>query len=219
MSMNLNDLNDVQIQAVKEIDGPILILAGAGSGKTRTLTHRIAYLVGEKITKPSEILAVTFTNKAAREMKTRVEQLIGQNIAPLWIGTFHSICARILRFEAERLGFQKNFTIYDVDDQVRALKKVISTLSVPQQLYSAKLIQNRLSRVKNQLMYPEDIENLEDSDGLNEYLPDVYREYQRYLKENNALDFDDLLIKPIELFDQNPEILKKLLKKEKIFVW
>jgi DNA helicase-2/ATP-dependent DNA helicase PcrA len=215
MSMNLNDLNDVQIQAVKEIDGPILILAGAGSGKTRTLTHRIAYLVGEKITKPSEILAVTFTNKAAREMKTRVEQLIGQNIAPLWIGTFHSICARILRFEAERLGFQKNFTIYDVDDQVRALKKVISTLSVPQQLYSAKLIQNRLSRVKNQLMYPEDIENLEDSDGLNEYLPDVYREYQRYLKENNALDFDDLLIKPIELFDQNPEILKKYSDKFK----
>ena len=215
MSMNLNDLNDVQIQAVKEIDGPILILAGAGSGKTRTLTHRIAYLVGEKITKPSEILAVTFTNKAAREMKTRVEQLIGQNIAPLWIGTFHSICARILRFEAERLGFQKNFTIYDVDDQVRALKKVISTLSVPQQLYSAKLIQSRLSRVKNQLMYPEDIENLEDSDGLNEYLPDVYREYQRYLKENNALDFDDLLIKPIELFDQNPEILKKYSDKFK----
>lgn len=212
MAFNIKDLNDVQHEAVKAVKGPVLVLAGAGSGKTRTLTYRIAYLIKEKIVKPSEILAVTFTNKASREMKSRVEELIGDNIAPLWIGTFHSICARILRIEAEKLGFKQNFTIYDVDDQVRAIKKVISKLSVPQQLYSAKMIQNRLSRVKNQYLFPDDIAELEDSDGLNEYLPSIYSEYQKYLKDNNSFDFDDLLIKPIELFDQFPKILKKYSK-------
>ena len=219
MSINLNALNDVQRKAVEAVEGPVLILAGAGSGKTRTLTYRVAYLIEKKIAKPSEILAVTFTNKAAREMKIRIDDLVKKDISPLWIGTFHSICARLLRIEAEKLGFSRNYTIYDVDDQVRAVKKVISTISVPQQLYSAKLIQSRLSRLKNQLLYPEDIENLEKKDGLYEYMPDIYREYQKYLQENNALDFDDLIIKPTELFDKYPDIKKKYASKFKyVFV-
>ncbi|MEJ2544500.1 MAG: UvrD-helicase domain-containing protein, partial [Calditrichaceae bacterium] len=219
MSLNLNALNDEQKKAVEAVEGPVLILAGAGSGKTRTLTYRLAYLIDKKIAKPSEILAVTFTNKASREMKSRIDDLVKKDISPLWIGTFHSICARLLRIEAENLGFSSNYTIYDVDDQVRAIKKVISTLSVPQQLYSAKLIQSRLSRLKNQLLFPEEIENLDKKDGLYEYMPDIYREYQKYLQENNALDFDDLLIKPTELFDNHPKIKKKYASKFKyVFV-
>ncbi|MGD9898499.1 MAG: ATP-dependent helicase [Calditrichaceae bacterium] len=214
MISGYDDLNDVQLEAVKATDGPVLILAGAGSGKTRSLTYRIAYLINEKKIKSSEILAVTFTNKAAREMKERVEKLLGSNITSLWIGTFHSICARILRAESDQLGFSNSFTIYDSDDQVRALKKIISILNVPQQLYSAKMIQSRLSRVKNQFLFPDDLDS-ESGDGLDEYLPQIYREYQKFLKENNAMDFDDLLIKPIELFDKKPEIRKKYSNKFK----
>lgn len=214
MISGYDELNEVQLEAVKATDGPVLILAGAGSGKTRSLTYRIAYLINEKKVKSSEILAVTFTNKAAREMKERVENLLGANITSLWIGTFHSICARILRAESAQLGFTSSFTIYDSDDQVRALKKIISILSVPQQLYSAKMIQSRLSRVKNQFLFPDDLDS-ESGDGLDEYLPQIYREYQKFLKENNAMDFDDLLIKPIELFDQKPEIRKKYSNKFK----
>jgi DNA helicase-2/ATP-dependent DNA helicase PcrA len=208
MAFDFSGLNPEQTKAVKVTDGPVLILAGAGSGKTRTLTMRISYLIKEKKINPKNILAVTFTNKAAKEMKNRIESIIGSNIAGLWIGTFHSIAARILRIEAEHLGFNRNFTIYDVDDQARAIKKVISTLTVPQQLYTPKMIQNRLSKVKNQFLFPEDLYDMERI-GLDEFLPSIYMSYQRFLKENNALDFDDLLIKPIELFRQNPEILKK----------
>jgi DNA helicase-2/ATP-dependent DNA helicase PcrA len=219
MTINLNHLNEAQKEAVESVEGPVLILAGAGSGKTRTLTYRIAYLIEKHHAKPADVLAVTFTNKAAREMKSRVDELVKKDISSMWIGTFHSICARMLRIEAESLGFSRNYTIYDVDDQVRAIKKVISTLNVPQQLYSAKYIQSRLSRIKNQLIYASEIENIEKKDGFYEYLPGVYREYQKYLRENNALDFDDLLIKPIELFDNFPDIRKKYSKKFKyVFV-
>ncbi|HHM02346.1 MAG TPA: hypothetical protein ENJ15_04980 [Caldithrix abyssi] len=209
MAINLESLNPRQRAAVEQTEGPVLILAGAGSGKTRTLTARMAYLIEEKGVAPQNILAVTFTNKAAREMKERVESLIGSGVNGLWIGTFHSICARIMRIEAEVLGYSRSFTIYDVDDQTRAVKKVISTLSVPQQLYTPKMIQNRLSRVKNQFLFPEDLYAIEDRQGLDEFLPSIYISYQRFLKENNALDFDDLLIKPIELFKENPDIRKK----------
>ena len=213
MSFNFKGLNEEQQKAVQCTEGPVLILAGAGSGKTRTLTHRIAYLLLEKKVKPSSVMAVTFTNKAAREMRSRIEEILCSTIAPLWMGTFHSICARILRREAEHLGLGQNFTIYDVDDQVRALKKVIALLSVPQQIYSAKLIQNRLSRVKNRFLFPADLEKMEPQDGLDEYLPDIYREYQKYLMSNNAVDFDDLLLKPIELFNKNEKIRKKYADK------
>ena len=215
MRFNINELNPEQQKAVQSTEGPVLILAGAGSGKTKTLTYRIAYLLLEKKVKPSSILAVTFTNKAAREMRARIEKLLDSSLAPLWMGTFHSVCARILRREAEQLGYNKNFTIYDVDDQVRALKKVIAQLSVPQQIYSAKLIQNRLSRIKNRFLFPEDLERIEPQDGLDEFMPDIYREYQKYLKANNAVDFDDLLLKPIELFNTYENLRKKYAKKFK----
>lgn len=214
MAFDFSGLNPEQAKAVKTIKGPMLILAGAGSGKTRTLTSRIAYLINEKKVDPKNILSLTFTNKAAREMKERVEDAIKSNLAGLWIGTFHSVCARILRAEAEHLGFSKNFTIYDVDDQVRAIKKVISTLTVPQQLYTPKMIQNRLSRIKNQFLFPDDLYAM-DREGLDEYLPSIYLSYQRFLKENNAFDFDDLLIKPIELFKESPKILKRYASKFK----
>lgn len=214
MSFTLNKLNKVQKEAVMATKGPILVLAGAGSGKTRTLTYRIAYLIKEKKVKPSQILAVTFTNKAAKEMKARVVELLGTDIAPLWIGTFHSICARILRIEGKHLGYENNFSIYDVDDQVRALKKVISNLGIPQQQYPPKLIQSRLSRIKNQFQYPDDLDK-DNTSGLDALLPEIYSSYQNYLKSNNALDFDDLLMKPIELFNEDSKIGEKYSKKFK----
>ncbi|MBD3226485.1 MAG: AAA family ATPase [Caldithrix sp.] len=215
MAFNFSELNDVQQKAVKTTEGPVLILAGAGSGKTRTLTYRIAYLIDEKKVKPSNILAVTFTNKAANEMKERVEKLIEANIQPLWIGTFHSVCARILRREADALGYERNFSIYDVDDQTQALKKVMSSLNISRQLYTPKMLQNRLSRMKNKYLYPQNYLEAEGDEEMREILPDIYNYYQRVLKESNALDFDDLLIKPIELFNRKPEILKKYADKFK----
>lgn len=212
MAISLKDLNKTQQEAVKRTDGPMLILAGAGSGKTRTLTYRIAYLIQKKKVKPSQILTLTFTNKAAKEMKERIADLLGEAVAPTWTGTFHSVCARILRIEAEAAGYQKNFTIYDVDDQVRALKKVLSMVGLPQQKYPPKMLHSRLSRLKNQFLYPEDIKSQDDTEfeGL---LPEIYKKYQAYLKSNNALDFDDLLMKPIELFSNNPKIQKKYVDK------
>ncbi|MBN2423611.1 MAG: UvrD-helicase domain-containing protein [Calditrichaceae bacterium] len=215
MKSILENLNEVQREAVQQTEGPVLILAGAGSGKTRTLSYRVAYLMDSNKVDPAHILAVTFTNKAAREMRNRIEALVGNRLSALWIGTFHSICARILRIESEHLGYSKNFTIYDVDEQVRALKKIIGLLSIPQQLYSPKMIQNRLSRIKNQFLYPEDREQGKPADELDIYMPDIYRRYQNYIIENNALDFDDLLMKPIELFERFPEIRKKYANKFK----
>lgn len=211
MKSLLKDLNEVQRQAVEYTEGPSLILAGAGSGKTRTLTYRIAYLIKEKKVKPSQILALTFTNKAAKEMKDRIGQLLKKEIAPMWIGTFHSVCARLLRIEAKAAGFEQNFTIYDVDDQVRAIKKILSSLGLAQQKFPPKLIQSRLSRLKNQFKFPEDIK---DQDlGFEGMLYEIYTKYQSYLAKNNAMDFDDLLIKPIKLLDENPEIRKKYISK------
>ncbi len=214
MAFSLADLNDVQKKAAQNTEGPMLILAGAGSGKTRTLTYRIANLIKKKKVHPSQILALTFTNKAAKEMKSRIAELLGSDVAPSWIGTFHSMAARILRIEAAAAGYEKNFTIYDVDDQVRALKKVLSMVGLPQQKYPPKMLQSRLSRLKNKFLYPTDIKAEDDRDfeGL---LPDIYKKYQAYLKANNALDFDDLLMKPIELFTEKPEIHEKYVAKFK----
>ena len=147
MKIDLNELNEVQKEAVTTSTKHVLILAGAGSGKTRTLTYRIAYLIQTKKVKPENVLAVTFTNKAAKEMKGRLETLLKSELTNLWIGTFHSMCARILRVETGSSGLNKAFTIYDTEDQVSALKKVMSNLNIPQQLYSAKLFQNRIRRL------------------------------------------------------------------------
>jgi DNA helicase-2/ATP-dependent DNA helicase PcrA len=213
MSFSLKDLNPVQAKAVKSDKKRILILAGAGSGKTRTLIYRISYLIGPKKVNPDSILAVTFTNKAAREMRNRLEGIIGRDLKKLWIGTFHSICARILRIEAAALPVSNNFTIYDTDDQVAALKKVMSGLNIPQQLHSPKLFQARISQAKNRMIYASELEEAENKEPFEQLLPEVYRKYTEYLRENNAVDFDDLLLMPIELFEKHENILKKYQKK------
>jgi DNA helicase-2/ATP-dependent DNA helicase PcrA len=214
MSFSSKDLSSVQLEAVKSKKQHILILAGAGSGKTRTLTYRIAYLIDELKVDPANILAVTFTNKAAREMKERVEQLVKGNLSKLWIGTFHSMFARLLRIESKSLPYNSDFTIYDTDDQVSALKKVMSILNIPQQLHSPKLFQTRISQAKNKMISPDKLALKKDED-FDMLLPDVYRRYDEFLRENNAVDFDDLLLLPIQLFHDNPSTLKKYQKKFK----
>jgi len=215
MILDITNLNEQQQLAVKSEAKRILILAGAGSGKTSTLTNRIAYLIKERNVNPSNILAVTFTNKASNEMKSRLTALVSSSINKLWIGTFHSIFARILRIESEFLNVNSDFTIYDTDDQVGAIKKVMSGLNIPQQLHSPKQFQSRISRAKNSFLFPEDLAPNNSENSFDELLPDVYRDYQTYLEKNNSFDFDDLIIKPIELFDNNPKILKKYRTKFK----
>ncbi len=214
MSFTSKELSSVQLEAVQCKNQHILILAGAGSGKTRTLTYRIAYLIHELNIDPANILAVTFTNKAAREMKERVEKLVKGSLSKLWIGTFHSMFARLLRMEAKSLPYGTDFTIYDTDDQVSALKKVMSILNIPQQLHSPKLFQTRISQAKNKMIPPDKLD-LKKEDNFDTLLPDVYRRYDEFLRENNAVDFDDLLLLPVKLFHDNPQILKKYQKKFK----
>ena len=212
MLLNLKDLNEVQAKAVTSDKKHILILAGAGSGKTRTLTYRIGYLIQKRKVDPGHVLAVTFTNKAAQEMRARLGALVKADFNKLWIGTFHSIFARILRTETDRLPYTREFTIYDTDDQVSAVRKVMSSLNIPQQIYPPKLYQSRISHAKNMLWTPEDIEK-QAKDEFEQSLPEVYRRYNQYLLENNAMDFDDLLLVPVRLFEKNPDVLRKYQKK------
>ncbi len=187
----LKDLNPEQREAVLQVDGPVLVIAGAGSGKTRVLTYRIAYLIGVIGVNPYEIYAATFTNKAAQEMKDRIENLIGMDISQMWIGTFHSLCARILRRHAGLLGYSSNFTIYDRTDQKNLVKTFLenNTRIKPQKLVS------RISAYKNGSYIPEDPEEL-----------NLMKKYEQIMKENNALDFDDLLLLTIRLFEENPGV-------------
>ncbi len=211
----LSHLNPVQREAVQTTEGPVLIIAGAGSGKTRTLTYRIAYLIKTKRAFPSQILAVTFTNKAAKEMKSRLAELLGDKVLPLWIGTFHSVFARILRMEAENIGLSRNFTIYDVDDAVRAVRKILSNRGLSPQRFNPKVVQSKISRLKNQVRLPSQALIDEAEDEYDQVVGEVYQDYQNFLRKNHALDFDDLLIRPIEMFDQYPEIREKYRNKFK----
>ena len=218
MDVDLKKLNAQQKKAASSKSNKILILAGAGSGKTSTLTHRIAHLIKNNNVKPANILAVTFTNKAAREMKERLLGLLKSGLDNMWIGTFHSTFARIIRIEASALGISSDFTIYDADDQVRAMKKVMSNLNIPQQMHLPNRFRSRISRAKNNFQFPEDLDG-KSVDNFEELLPDVYKEYLSYLNHNNAMDFDDLLLKPIELFQNNPKVLEKYKTKFKhIFI-
>ena len=205
--MDLSHLNEPQRAAVETTDGPLLVLAGAGSGKTRVLTWRIARLLESGACYPWQILALTFTNKAAGEMKERVHELIGTAAADLWIGTFHSVFAKILRREIELLGYHRNFVIYDADDQLRLIKSVMLELGYDLKELKPKLVRKRITDAKNNYQNPDKFAELHTG-YLDEKIHEIYAHYEQQLKQNNALDFDDLLIKPLELFKVAPERLQ-----------
>ena len=202
MESILNELNDVQRAAVENIEGPILILAGAGSGKTRVVTTKIAYLIEEKNVHPQEILAFTFTNKAASEMKDRVSKLLDFNVSAMWIGTFHSICVRILRRDLNLPGYNKNFSIYDTSDQKTLIKECIKEANLDEKIFSPKFVQEKISSMKNEGISPAEFEKFA-SNPIDKAILTLYKAYQRKLVENNAFDFDDLIIKTIELLNSD----------------
>lgn len=208
--MDLSTLNKEQRQAVDTLDGPLLILAGAGSGKTRALTYRIANLVDHGVS-PWNILALTFTNKAAREMRERTEALLGGSVKDMWVATFHSCCTRILRSDIDKLGRDRNFVIYDDDDQTSLIAAIMKRLGVNDKDITKRQIKEHISEAKNKSTEPEKF--LMDNPYLDESVLKVFREYQRSLKEYNALDFDDLLGKTLELFQNCPEVLQKYRSK------
>ena len=201
-------LNDKQREAVLQTEGPVLILAGAGSGKTRVLTHRIAYLIEVKKVNPWNILAITFTNKAAGEMRERVDRLVGFGSDSIWVSTFHSTCVRILRRHIDRLGYSTNFAIYDGDDQKTLMKDVCRRLDVDTKVYKERALLAAISSAKDELITPEQYALDAGGDYSRQKIAAVYGEYQRQLKGNNALDFDDLLMKTVELFQNCPEVLE-----------
>jgi len=203
-----DNLNDRQKEAVFQTEGPVLILAGAGSGKTRVLTHRIAYLIDEKGVNPWNILAITFTNKAAQEMRDRVDQLLSFGSESIWVSTFHSACVRILRRYIDKLGFTTNFSIYDTEDQKTVLKGVCKRCEIDTKVLKEKAILSVISKAKNEMLSPEEYEKEKSGDFDRAKMAIVYQEYQKELRKNNALDFDDLLCMTVRLFEQNPEILK-----------
>ena len=209
--MDMKQLNDSQKAAVKAVDKPVLIFAGAGSGKTRVLTHKIAFLIKEDIVKAKEILAVTFTNKAAEVMKQRVTKLMKNKVQEINIGTFHSICARILRNEIRHLGFSKDFAIYDRTDQISLLKIILAEENIPKNILMPKTVRNKISYFKSQLINPnhamKSVKTAQDKSII-----DVYKSYNKSLKENNAVDFDDLLNFPLDIFNNHPRILNKYQK-------
>lgn len=200
-------LNDMQREAVFHTEGPLLILAGAGSGKTRVITHRIAYLIEEKSVNPWNIMAITFTNKAAGEMRERVDDIVGFGAESIWVSTFHSTCVRILRRYIDRLGYENSFTIYDSDDQKSVMKDVCKKLNVDTKKYKEKNILAQISKAKNDFVSPEQFALNNQSDFSKQIIVKAYKAYQEKLRSNNALDFDDLLVKTVELFKNNPDIL------------
>jgi DNA helicase-2/ATP-dependent DNA helicase PcrA len=204
--MNLDGLNPAQQDAVRATAGPVLILAGAGSGKTRVLTHRIAWLLEQRQARPWEILALTFTNKAAKEMAERISALVGGSVRDMWVGTFHSLFARMLRREAEHLGYGRNFTIYDTDDQLKIVHDCMERLSLKSSQLNPKRVRAAISSAKNAMLDPEAF-TASDSGFVHERLADIYRDYAIQLRQANAMDFDDLLLKPIDLFRAHPDRL------------
>ena len=213
--MNLIDsLNDRQKEAVVNTDGPMLILAGAGSGKTKVLTTKVAYLIEEKNINPNNILAITFTNKAAKEMKERIFKLEGNSAFYIQISTFHSFGLKILKENCELLGYEKNFTILDSDDSLSIIKKIMKELNIDANKYNPKAIKNVISNNKNEIIDPEKYSLYVNTD-FDEIALEVYRKYEKSLKINNAVDFDDLLILPLKLFNNNPGVLQKYQEKYK----
>ena len=208
----LGGLNPAQAEAARTTEGPVMIIAGPGSGKTRTLTHRIAYLLAAKKAWPSQILALTFTNKAAREMRNRVGELVGGEAKGMWIGTFHSIFARVLRREADKIGFSRDFTIYDSDDTERLLKEMMTRYGIDPKRVTPRSVRSAISGAKNALVGPDEYARLA-GDPFTEAAAKLYTPYQAALRQANAMDFDDLLGMPIRLFEQHPETLKEYQKR------
>ena len=202
-------LNDKQVEAVRVIDGPVLVISGPGSGKTRCLTHRVAYLISQGV-RPNNILSITFTNKAANEMKERIENLLKTGNCKLEtspvIGTFHSVCLRILRREIPVLGYKSNFSIFDTNDQLSLIKKVMTNLEIDTKQYNPHLILNKISKLKTDLIFPE---NYNPTEFFSKIVSRVYNNYQAELKKMNGLDFDDLIVLTVKIFKQNPEVLAK----------
>ena len=201
-------LNEPQREAVYHTDGPLLILAGAGSGKTRVLTHRIAYLIGERGVNAWNILAITFTNKAAEEMRQRVDNLVGFGAESVWVSTFHSACVRILRRFIDRLGYENHFTIYDTDDQKTLIKEVCRKVDVDTKVFKERSLLSAISSAKNEMILPDEFELNAGGDFAKMKIAKVYREYEAQMKANNALDFDDLLVKTVQLLQTQPDVLE-----------
>lgn len=200
-------LNDMQEQACEHVDGPLLILAGAGSGKTRVITHRVAYLMEHEGVNPLNILAITFTNKAAREMRERVDLIVGDGADRVWVSTFHSLCVRILRRYADKIGYGKNFDIYDSDDQKSTVKSILKDFQIDPKRYPEKMFMAEISKAKEKYLSPDEFAKKNVADYAGTKAAEVYTEYQSRLKKNNAMDFDDLIYKTVELFEHNPDVL------------
>ncbi len=200
-------MNEMQLQAVCQTEGPVLILAGAGSGKTRVLTHRAAYLIEEKGVNPYHIMAITFTNKAAGEMRERIDSIVGFGSESIWVSTFHSACVRILRRHIDRIGYDTNFTIYDADDQKQLMKDICKRLEIDTKLYKEKFFLNAVSHAKDELLDPALYREQAAGDYARQRIANVYAEYEQMLRRNNALDFDDLIMKTVELFQTDKEVL------------
>jgi DNA helicase-2/ATP-dependent DNA helicase PcrA len=211
----LEGLNDKQYEAVTKTEGPCLVIAGAGSGKTKVLTHKIAYLMGEKNVKPWEILAITFTNKAANEMKERVTKLVGDVANDMWIGTFHSICVRILRKYIDRIGFDSSFVIFDTSDQKTLIKQILKAKELDDKMFSDKSVLYEISNAKNEMLEPETYLARAHGDFRKETIGEVYKIYQKRLKENNAIDFDDIINFVIKILMENPDALEYYTEKFK----
>ena len=201
-------LNDMQELAVYHTDGPLLILAGAGSGKTRVVTHRVAYLIKEKGVEPYQIMAITFTNKAADEMRERIDKLVGFGADQVWVSTFHSACVKILRRFADQVGYKNDFTIYDADDQKKVMRDIIKMMNLDTKLFKEKGVVAKISDFKNKLMTVSDVRDMATHDFKERTISQIYEEYQRILKKSNAMDFDDLIMKTVELFQKHPEVLE-----------
>lgn len=204
----LKGLNDKQYEAVINTEGPCLVIAGAGSGKTKVLTHKIAYLIGEKGAKPWDILAITFTNKAANEMKERIANLVGDDAKDIWMGTYHSICVRILRRFIDRIGFDSSFIIFDTSDQRTLVKGCMRDLAIDDKLFTDRSVLSEISNAKNEMLEPEQYTARSNGDFRKEKIATVYELYQKRLKENNAIDFDDIINYTIKILMENPEILE-----------
>ena len=204
----LKELNNKQYEAVINTEGPCLVIAGAGSGKTKVLTHKIAYILQEKNVKPWEIISITFTNKAANEMKERIAKLIGDDVKDMWVGTFHSICVRILRRFIDRIGFDSSFIIFDTSDQKTLIKNCLKDLNIDDKLFSDRAVQSEISNAKNQMLEPIQYTARANGDFRKEKIATIYELYQKRLKENNAIDFDDIINFTIKILMENPDVLE-----------